>query len=44
MTDSDLALCTFADPDFGNFDELWRRVEEYLQRTGFGTLDQNART
>ena len=44
MTDSELALCKFADPGFGNFDELWRRVEEYLQRTGFGTLDQIART
>jgi hypothetical protein len=44
MTDSELALCKFADPGFGNFDELWRRVEEYLQSTGFGTLDQIART
>jgi hypothetical protein len=44
MTDSELALCKFADPGFGNFDELWRRVEEYLQRTGFGTLDQIAST
>ena len=44
MTDSELALCKFADPGFGNFDELWRRVEEYLQSTGFGTLDQIAGT
>ena len=33
MTDSEFALCKFADPGFGNFDELWRRVEEYLQST-----------
>ena len=42
MTDSDVALCAFAEPDFSNFSELWRRVETYLQRTGFGTLGQNA--
>jgi hypothetical protein len=44
MTESELALCKFADPGFGNFDELWRRVEVYLQSTGFGTLDQIAGT
>jgi hypothetical protein len=44
MTDSEFALCRFADPGFGNFDELWRHVEEYLQSTGFGTLDQIAAT
>jgi hypothetical protein len=42
MTDSDVALCAFAEPDFSDFSELWRRVETYLQRTGFGTLGQNA--
>jgi hypothetical protein len=42
MTDSDVALCEFAEPDFSNFNELWRRVEAYLQRAGFGTLSQNA--
>jgi hypothetical protein len=44
MTDSELALCKFADPGFGNFDELWRHVELYLRSTGFGTLDQIAGT
>jgi hypothetical protein len=42
MTDSELALCTFADPGLGNFNELRRRVEVYLQSTGFGALRQNA--
>ena len=42
MTDSEFALCKFADPGFGNFDELWRHVELYLRSTGFGTLSQNA--
>jgi hypothetical protein len=46
MTDSEFALCKFADPGFGNFDELWRHVEAYLQSTGFGfgTLGQSAGT
>jgi hypothetical protein len=42
MTDSELALCKFADPGFGNFNESRRRVEVYLQSAGFGALRQNA--
>ena len=38
MTDADLSLCAFAEPDFGDLDELWQRAYEYLQREGFGIL------
>ncbi|MGE5156846.1 MAG: hypothetical protein ACM3OF_01745 [Gemmatimonas sp.] len=41
MTDSDVALCKFAEPRFGDFNDLWRRVETYLQNEGFGTLRDN---
>jgi hypothetical protein len=41
MTASDIALCEFAEPRFGDFNELWRRVETYLQNEGFGTLHDN---
>jgi hypothetical protein len=41
MTDSDVALCEFADPRFGDFNDLWRRVETYLQNEGFGSLREN---
>jgi hypothetical protein len=41
MTDSDVALCVFAEPRFGDFNELWHRVETYLQNEGFGTLRDN---
>jgi hypothetical protein len=45
MTASDLSLCEFVEPRFGDFDDLRRRVETYLQNEGFGTLrnlDANA--
>jgi hypothetical protein len=38
MTDSDVSLCEFADPSFGEFNDLWHRVQTYLQNEGFGTL------
>ena len=41
MTDSDVSLCEFAEPSFGDFDDLWRRVETYLQNEGFGSLRDN---
>ena len=31
MTDAEFELCEFADPEFGDFNELWRRVEIFLQ-------------
>jgi hypothetical protein len=42
MTDADLSLCAFAEPDFGDLDELWQRAHEYLQREGFGVLRDDA--
>ncbi len=41
MTEADLSLCEFAEPCFGEFNDLWRRVETYLQNEGFGTLRDN---
>jgi hypothetical protein len=41
MTESDLALCVFPEPRFGDFNELWHRVETYLQNEGFGSLRDN---
>jgi hypothetical protein len=41
MSDSDVALCVFPEPRFGDFNELWHRVETYLQNEGFGTLRDN---
>jgi hypothetical protein len=41
MSDSDFALCVFPEPRFGDFNELWHRVETYLQNEGFGTLRDN---
>jgi hypothetical protein len=38
MTDSDLALCEFADPPFGKFDDFWQRVSTYLENEGFGSF------
>ncbi len=35
LSDSDLALCTFDIPPFGEFSEFWRRIETYLQQQGF---------
>ena len=42
MTDADLSLCAFAEPDFGDFNELWQRAYKYLQREGFGILGEDA--
>jgi hypothetical protein len=42
MTEADLSLCAFAEPDFGDLDELWQRAYEYLQREGFGVLRDDA--
>ena len=38
MTDSDLALCEFAEPPFGEFGDFWRRVSTYLENEGFGSF------
>jgi hypothetical protein len=36
LPDSDLSLCRFEAPPFGEFLDLWRRVETYLENEGFG--------
>jgi hypothetical protein len=36
LTDSDVSLCQFDTPPFGEFNDLWRRVETYLENEGFG--------
>jgi hypothetical protein len=41
MTDADVALCEFAEPRFGDFNDLWQRVEIYLRNEGFGALRDN---
>ncbi len=41
MSASDVALCSFADRSFGDFNDLWHRVKTYLQNEGFGTLREN---
>jgi hypothetical protein len=41
MTDSDLSLCEFSDPGFGDFNDLWQRVARYLQNEGLGRLRDN---
>jgi hypothetical protein len=41
MTDSDVALCEFAEPRFDEFDALWQRLQTYLQNEGFGTVREN---
>jgi hypothetical protein len=38
LTDADVALCVIDAPPFGDFNDLWRRVETYLQNEGFGTF------
>ena len=38
MTDAEFELCEFADPEFGDFNELWRRVEIFLQMKGVDPL------
>jgi hypothetical protein len=41
MTDSDIELCQFQEPRFGDFDALWQRLQTYLHNEGFGTLREN---
>jgi hypothetical protein len=36
LGDSDVALCKFDAPPFGEFTDMWRRVERYLENEGFG--------
>jgi hypothetical protein len=42
MTDAELELCEFADPAFGDFNELWRRVDTFLQMKGVDPLRDGA--
>jgi hypothetical protein len=39
MSDSDLSLCEFAEPAFGEYNDLWLRVSSYLQNEGFGPFE-----
>ena len=34
MTDAEFELCEFAEPEFEDFNELWRRVETFLAEGG----------
>jgi hypothetical protein len=36
LTDDDVALCELEAPPFGDFADMWRRVEKYLENEGFG--------
>ena len=38
MTDTEFDLCEFAEPEFDDFNELWRRVETFLEREGVDAL------
>jgi hypothetical protein len=38
MSDTDFDLCEFAEPEFDDFNELWRRVETFLQMKGVDPL------
>ena len=38
MTDAEFDLCEFAEPEFDDFNELWRRVETFLEREGVDAL------
>ena len=38
LTASDLSLCRFAEPPFGEFSDFWRRASTYLQNEGFGSF------
>jgi hypothetical protein len=38
MTDAEFELCEFAEPEFDDFNELWRRVETFLQMEGVDPL------
>ena len=42
MIDSEFELCEFAEPEFDNFIELWRRVETFLQMQGVDPLRDRA--
>jgi hypothetical protein len=42
MTDGEFELCEFAEPDFEDFNELWRRVETFLQMQGVDALRDQA--
>ncbi|MGA7487223.1 MAG: hypothetical protein WBW74_09855 [Xanthobacteraceae bacterium] len=44
MTDCDLALCEFAEPPFGDFNDLWRRIETFLHNEGFGTVRDHSKS
>jgi hypothetical protein len=39
VADADLALCEFAEPRFGDFNDLWQRVVRYLHNEGFGRFE-----
>jgi hypothetical protein len=39
MTNSDLSLCKFAEPRFGDIEELWGRTKKYLQSQGLSPLN-----
>jgi hypothetical protein len=38
FADADIALCRFPLPGFGEFGDFWTRIEEYLEREGFGRI------
>jgi hypothetical protein len=38
MTDAEFELCEFVEPAFDDFNELWRRVETFLERGGVDPL------
>jgi hypothetical protein len=38
MSDSDISLCEFAEPAFGEYSDLLSRVSSYLQNEGFGSF------
>ena len=35
-------LCEFAEPEFDDFNELWRRVETFLEREGVRRVADDA--
>ena len=42
MSDVEFELCEFAEPEFDDFNELWRRVETFLQMKGVEALREGA--
>jgi hypothetical protein len=42
MTDAEFDLCEFAEPEFDDFNELWRHVETFLEREGVDALRDEA--